>query len=66
MKNIPTKIQIGKRLFAVSGTTKQGRKSISAPKGKVYLKPEGEAAYLSEWPIRLHADTFYKEWHDAA
>jgi hypothetical protein len=59
---IPYKIQIETRVYAVSETRKEGRKTVNAGSGKVFLQREGESPFISDWPLKLHGETYYKEF----
>jgi len=57
---IPQRIQVGKRKYNVSSTTRQGRETAKAPKGKVYLTTDSGDTFLVQWPLRLHSETDYQ------
>ena len=57
---IPKQIQVETRLFDVSRTIKVGRKTVSAPKGQVYLTDGSGDTYPVVWPMRLHSETHYE------
>ncbi len=57
---IPQQIQVGEREYKVSSTMKQGRKTVKAPEGKLYLTTDSGDTFLVQWPLRLHEETNYK------